>query len=457
MSLTAQRTSPSASSEPPVVVVGGGLSGLAAAVELTSLRIPVLLLEQKNRLGGRAYSFVDTETGDAVDNGQHVMIVGYERTLRFLARIGTRHLVTIQKQPLLYLHHPKRGLCEFRLPALPPPFHLIAGILLTNLLSFGDKLRLLRAGWALQHNRVPRELTIEQWLDSLMQSNELKRAFWEPLAISIMNEHIGRASASVFVNALRHAFLAASNNAALVLPRVGLSALFADAAQRFLERAGAQLRLNADVVAVECRADEVTAVRLRDGKAVACSAAILAVPHYEAGSLLPESLRDEALESMHSVPNTPIVSIHLWFKEDVMKYDFVGLIDRRVQWVFDRRRITMDRKGAGHVSCVISGADEFLDLSNEELVRIAVEDLRTLHRRVSEPLHALVIREKRATFSCTPQAERLRPAEHTRARNLFLAGDWTDTGLPATIEGAIVSGERCAHLAARTWNERRVR
>lgn len=442
------RSTHSVSSDLPAAVIGGGLSGLAAAVELSLHNIPVVLFEQKNKLGGRAYSFVDTETGDTIDNGQHVMIAGYDRTLRFLERIGTRNLVTIQQQPLLYLHHPKRGLCEFRLPPLPPPLHLLTGILLTNLVSFRDKVRLLRAGVTLQWGRRSAEGTIEDWLDALGQSDELKRSFWEPLAISIMNEHIARASANVFVHALRRAFLAAWKNAALVLSRVGLSELYGEPAGRFLQSRGASIRLNTDVVGLECQDGSVVAVRLRDGTLVQCRCAILGVPHYRASELVPEAARDEVLARMASVPNTPIVSIHLWFKDEFMKHEFVGLIDRRIQWVFNKHGTVGGTSASAYVSCVISGAEQYVDRSNDELVRIAVEDLRTLHSRVGEPVHALVIREKRATFSCTPEAERLRPENTTRLRNLFLAGDWTNTGLPATIEGAVLSGERCARLAA---------
>lgn len=446
MSHTAPHSTPSRSSNEPVVIVGGGLSGLAAAVELSSLAIPVLLLEQKPRLGGRAYSFRDETTGEAIDNGQHVLIAGYERTMRFLDRIGTRHLLRVQSQPLLYLHHPSRGLCEFRLPPLVPPLHFLAGILSTNLLTVRDKMRLLRAGMSLQH--VPAEhdrRTIAQWLDAQGQSEELKRSFWEPLAISIMNEHVAHAAAKVFVQALRHAFLAGVKNAALALPCVGLSELYVDAAWSFVVRHGGRVHVNARVVGLERQHHGVCGVVLRDGQRVSCSAVVVAVPHHDITDLLPD---DETLRRFSLVPSTPIVSIHLWFPHDVMKHEVVGLIGRRVQWVFNKRKIAREEHPTGHISCVISGAEEFVELSNQQLIRLAVEDLRTLHARFPEPTHAVVIREKRATFACTPDADRLRPSHRTSWANVFLAGDWTDTGLPATIEGAILSGERSAHLVA---------
>lgn len=443
----------SPSAEPlPVVIVGGGLSGLAAAVELVSYRIPVTLLEQKPKLGGRAYSFLDAATGDSVDNGQHVMIAAYDRTMAFLDRIGTKHLVSIQRQPVLYLHHPERGLCEFRLPRLPSPFHLAAGVLTSNLFPLPDKLRLLRAGLSIQSASSDRSLanaTIEQWLTALGQSAEVKQSFWEPLAIAIMNEHIANASAAVFVRALRRAFFARAMNAALVLARVGLSELFVENAIRFILDRGGDVRANADVSDIVWESGVARAVKLRNGASVPCAALILAVPHYRIEELLPIPCR-EISPAVTTAASTPIVSIHLWFDAEFFRHEFVGLVGRRVQWVFNRTRIAGGERGnrASHLSCVISAGREFVDMTNEQLIAIALEDLRSVYGATPrEAVHAVVIREKRATFSCTPAVERVRPDHATGVPNLFLAGDWTNTGLPATIEGAIVSGENCAKLA----------
>ena len=207
----------------PVVVVGGGLSGLAAAVHLTSHGVPVLLLEQRNKPGGRAYSFIDETTGTVIDNGQHVLIAGYTRTMEFLGTIGTRDRLTVQSSPELRFHHPERGFCTFRLPHLPSPLNLVGGLLATDLFSAADKFRLMRAGRALGAYSSERDgnMTVEGWLDSLGQSPETKQSFWEPLAVAIMNEHIGVASALVFVRALRTAFLSGPVPRRLPFPRSG--------------------------------------------------------------------------------------------------------------------------------------------------------------------------------------------------------------------------------------------
>ncbi len=433
----------------PVVVVGGGLSGLAAAVSLSFRRIPVILLEQRNSPGGRAYSFLDGATGTVIDNGQHVLIAGYSRTMEFLGTIGARDLVAVQPAPELLFHHPVRGFCVFRLPLLPAPFHLLAGVIATRLFSPADKLRMLRAGLALTSSR-PVSGTVESWLDSLGQSPETKRSFWEPLAVAVMNENIGNASALVFTRALRTAFLSGSRGSALAIPTVGLSELYVEPARAYIENHGGVVRCGADVTGSVAEGGKVSGVHLKEGEAVGCSAVILAVPSYRAAGLLPDALRESGfLARASSIPLSPIVSVHLWFENDVMRQDVLGVVGRRIQWVFNRRKISREKEGGGHLSVVISAARAFVGLENDDLTRIALEDLRSVFGAgIGHPTHAVVIREKRATFSCAPDIEPLRPGPITPLPNLFIAGDWTDTGYPATIEGAIRSGQRCADLAA---------
>jgi squalene-associated FAD-dependent desaturase len=447
----------------PVVIVGAGLSGLSAGVTLTSGHIPVLLLEQKPSPGGRAYSFTDRTTGDVVDNGQHLLIAGYERTLQFLKTIGTLDRLSIQPRPEILFHHPERGFRRLRLPLLPSPLHFVWGIMTLDLLSVADRLQLLQAGRTIagfsDATAGPlHDLTVRQWLDLEGQSVECIRSFWEPLAVSIMNERIDAASAVVLVRSLRAAFLSGPRSAALAVATVGLSDLYADAAVEFIRSGGGDVRCGVDVAGLRVQDNAVAGVLARDGTEFPAAAVVLAVPSNRIAGLLPESvLKITTLAAFAENPAAPIVSIHLWFERDFMPHDLVGVIGRRVQWVFNRRRIAPDaQRTDGHVTSVISAAYDFVSSSNEDLVRIACGDLRQMYGiAVPPPIHALVIREKRATFSLTPAIERLRPDQRTTLENLFLAGDWTSTGFPATIEGAIVSGERCAALVAASLGDQK--
>jgi squalene-associated FAD-dependent desaturase len=438
----------------PAVVIGGGLSGLAAGVHLAARGIPVLLLEQKPHLGGRAYSFVDTTTGETVDNGQHLLIRGYAATMRLLETLGTMRLLTMQRAPELVFHHPLRGFRSFHLPSFPSPLHVLVGVLASDLFTATDKVSVLRAGWFIRRCRGEAEhqladLTVAAWLAAQGQSDEVIRSFWEPLAVSIMNEHVSSASALVFVHSLRTAFLEHHTNAALAIPTVGLSDLYANPARDFIVRWGGRVHCSSRVAKLTAEQDHVTRVVLHDGSSVDASAVILALPPPEARAVLPPQVASQGfLSSNTGISFSPIVSVHLWFRREVMHHDVVGLIGRTTQWVFNRRRLAPDGTEGGHISATISAAHEIVGQTLEEIVSLVMHDVRSAFgEQMPEPWHALVIREKRATFSPTPAAERLRPDQKTPLGNLFLAGDWTNTGYPATIEGAVISGERCAALA----------
>jgi len=269
--------------------------------------------------------------------------------------------------------------------------------------------------------------------------------------VSIMNERTTRASALLFSRVLRQAFLEDWRSASVAIPTVGLSELYAAPAKAFIERNGGTVRCNADVEAVNASDREATGVVLRGGETVPCSACILSVPSDRVHALLPEVLRQAGyLASLDKLPVSPIVSVHLLFPKNFTTHSFFGLIARRVQWVFNKSILNAEQGPGGHVSAVISAAHDFVSLTNDDLVRIAVEDLRAVFgTAVDAPRHAVIIREKRATISPSPEAEPMRPAYTTPFRNLFLAGDWTATGLPATIEGAIVSAESCVTAVSR--------
>jgi hydroxysqualene dehydroxylase len=431
----------------PVIVVGAGCAGLACAVRLASRGSSVVLLEQRPRAGGRCWSFRDAESGEMIDNGQHLLVAGYRRTLAFLETVGTRRLLAIQKTPGLLFHHPERGFHRLELPPLRAPMHLFAGVARYGMLGPADRLRLLRGGMALRSSSSRAAGgTVSAWLEEAGQSAETRRCFWDPLTIAVMNETPDRAAAEPFLRALRTAFLASPGGAALAVPQTGLSELFVDPAIAWLHEHGVPPRCQADVAAPVINGGRVTGVRLRDGTTIDGSAVVLAVPWHAAAALLDGTgILDPVWRDAEA---SVIVSVHLWYPEDFLPAEPVGIIGRTAQWVFNRRAVLRERGRGGHGSVVISAARGIVELSNEEIIARVGGDLQAVFGGAPLPARALVIREKRATPSLTPALEPLRPPHRTSYGNLFLAGDWTATGLPATIEGAIQSGEDCADLAA---------
>jgi uncharacterized protein with NAD-binding domain and iron-sulfur cluster len=296
-----------------------------------------------------------------------------------------------------------------------------------------------------------KDKTINEWLAMHNQSAGVRESFWEPLAISIMNERPAAAAALPFARALRDAFLGSWEGGRLAVPRVGLSQLYVDQAREFILRKGGSIHCNADVAEVCFNREQVSGVSLKDGQFFPCSALILSVPPYRIPSLIhQEVLGRISLTRVEEFEYSPILSTHLWFERDVMDIDFVGLIRKTTQWVFNKRRLLCEKGDGGHLSTVISAAHDLVTESNDEIIHITLDDLRSVFgSHLPKLVHGIVVREKRATVSITPSLNAIRPSQKTAIPNFFLAGDWTQTGYPATIEGAVLSGQRCAELAAR--------
>ncbi len=440
---------------PDVIIVGGGVSGLAAAVRLSGAGARVTLLEQAQKLGGRCYSFRDPATGDIVDNGQHVLVGAYHRTLAYLETIGTRQFLTTEKG--ITFADPSEGRAVLRFPRLPAPFHVASGLLSFRLLPIADRWGCVRVGrhlraWSEATERSLASQSVDIWLSSLGQSESARRVLWDPFCVSVMNERPESASALLFARSLRRAFFGVRDDAAVLIPTIGQSELYVEPACRLLLGAGARIIAGTEVDRITLERGKATGVRLADGTLMASGSVIAAVPpHALARMVPPEAAKAAPFDSLGAFASSPIVSVHLWFDREILDVDFIGLIGQDVQWVFNRRRITGGGSTAGYLSALISGAYRQVDLAKEELVELAIRDIASVAPECARArlLSSLVIKEKRATFSATAGAERLRPSAATPIGGFFLAGDWTDTGLPATIEGAITSGETAAARVVR--------
>ncbi|OYT72077.1 MAG: hypothetical protein CFK52_06190 [Chloracidobacterium sp. CP2_5A] len=427
------------------IVIGGGFAGLSAATALAEQGARVLALERRPRLGGRAYSLRDETTGDAVDNGQHLMMGCYRETLRFLERIGSRHLARAFDAPRVDFLSPD-GAASFVCPPLPAPFHMLAGLLRLGSLSLGDKLGTLRVGWSLRRAKRDyraryAEATVADWLRECRQSPRMRERFWDPLVIATLNEPPERAAATLLMRVLHQGFGGSFDDSKMVVSTVGLSELYVEQARRFLEARGGAVRLQSSVKALQVERGRFRGVALTNGESVAAEACISSAPPQDvakyAGALAPTAAH---------LTSSPIVSVNLWFDRPIFDAPFVGLIGTTMQWAFDKRAFTTPTSGLRHLALVVSAARQIAHLPAKDLVSLALDDLRRVTSKVNSArlAHARVIKERQATFSATPAAEKLRPQHETSVEGFYLAGDWTDTGLPATIESAVVSGHACA-------------
>ncbi len=442
-----------------VAVIGGGFAGLSAAAELAARGFAVALFEARPRLGGRAYSFRDEESGEVVDNGQHALMGCYRDTLAFLDRIGAASKLTRQPNLRVSMVHPQRGAGTIAAASLPSPLHLLAGLVRYRLLTPAERCNALFAGlriMAMRRRQDPRlrEWTVAELLRALGQSVNARASFWYPVAIATLNESPDRAAAVLFAEVLKRAFFQSRDDSQFVLPNVGLSEFYTEDARRYVEARGGRVELKAQVTALAIVEGRVTGLRLRDGHYIETDACVSAVPPKTLATFLPDTLRHRCgLEELDRFETSPIISAHLWFDRPVLPEAFVGLVGRTTQWLFDRSQLTgRSENGTGRhaVSAVISAGRDIVDWPSARIADQVITDTRALlpSARAAQVLQSVVVKEKQATISPSPAAERLRPGAVTPLDNFFLAGDWIGTGLPPTIESAVCSGRRAAELVA---------
>ncbi|HEX4210190.1 MAG TPA: hydroxysqualene dehydroxylase HpnE [Candidatus Binataceae bacterium] len=444
-----------------VVVVGGGLAGLSAGVALADAGFRVALLESKPALGGRACSFTDDTTGDLVDNGQHVMMGCYRATLAFLDRLGTSDQLIVQADLAIEMLDGPARRAVLKTSPLPGPLHMTGAILGYRHLTLGERLRAMTGGLRLMRKwkRDPQRLrqkTVSDVMDELGQGDRARRCFWYPLAIATLNESPQFASAGLLAAVLERAFFARRTDSAFLYSKLGLSDLYCPSATDIIEKADGVVACRSIVETIEFEGGQAVAARLRDGARLQAANFVIAVPPERLLQLLPEGAVAEPffapLANLHS---SPIICVHLWLDREVTDSAFTGFIGTTTQWLFNKRRIFAAHGSAhpGYLSFVISGARDLAERSSDDLLQIVLDDLHAMIPASREAcvVKALVLKEKHATIAPDPASDLSRPPVTTPIPNVFLAGDWIQTGLPATIESAVIAGNAAARaIVART-------
>ena len=430
--------------DPDVIVIGGGFAGLSAATALADVGLRVLVVEARPQLGGRASTFRDPRTGERIDNGQHVLAGCYDETLRFLRRIGNAHALRRPSTLQVAMIDKAGARHELRLPPLPSPVHLLAGVLAWRELSWTERLAALRVGPTLLRGASDgNNETVRQWLTRHGQPARLCELFWEPLALATLNQSIDQAAAGPFLTVITRMLGGGASAATILLPAVMLHDLYVVPSETFLTARGSDVRAGkpARVIFDGDRVSQVTV----GGDTFTARVVIAAVPWFALGELFadPPPALAPVLKTAATLASSPIVTVNVWFDRPVIDDDFIGLPDRAFQWVFDKQRIVGE--AFSHLSLVSSGAESIVALDNDTLSRRALDDLASALPavRTASVRHVSIVREKRATFSLSPSMPP-RPPTTTAVDGLLLAGDWIDTGLPATIESAVVSGHRAA-------------
>ncbi len=409
---------------PRVKIVGGGLAGLSAGVALGSLGWEVDLYESKPFLGGRATSFPvrpDEPDSERIDNCQHVLLRCCDNLLDFYRRCGVADKIRFYDE--LYFVRPGGAVDTLRRGVLPYPAHLVGSFLKFGFLSWKEKLALAADLRALQKRHGDAELenmTMAEWLLSRKVSRNTYQRFWQPILVSALNEEPDRASAHAAFQVFAEGLLGSRTSYEMGVPAVPLAELYDGAGD------SVRVHLRARVERIDATSDEADVY-------------VSAVPYDRVGALLPE------LElNVEPFKHSPITGVHLWFDRPITELPHAVLLDRTMQWMF--------RKSETYVQCVVSASRDLLTMSRGDIIELACRELEEFFPAVAEAklVRSHVVKEARATYSITPGLTAFRPAAETSYSNVFLAGDWTDTNWPATMEGAVRSGYRAAEAAARS-------
>jgi squalene-associated FAD-dependent desaturase len=432
---------------PHVVVVGGGLAGIAAAVALAESGVRLTLLEARPRLGGATYSF--ERDGLILDNGQHVFLRCCSAYQGLLERLGQSGKVILQDRFEIPVLDPAGRTARLRRDRLPGPLHLTRALATYPLLSFAERLRAARACLALGRldtgDPELDRIRLGDWLAGQGQTPHARRVLWDLFVVATLNIAGDDAPLGLAAKVMQTALLDRASAADIGIPAVPLGELHGRAARLLLERRGATVRVGARVCAVRAVRGGGFGVGL-DGTELAADGVVIAVPPTEAARIVPPQAAPEAAR-WAELGTSPIVNLHVVYDRPVMRLPFVAAVNSPVQWVFDRTGPAGLAEGQ-YLAVSLSAADAYLECRTAELREEFLPALAELFpsMRQSWVRDFFVTRQRQATFRQVPGTRMLRPAAASRLPGLALAGAWTDTGWPDTMEGAVRSGLTAARL-----------
>ncbi len=426
-----------------VAVIGGGLAGLSAASALADSGYHIELFERRPYLGGRASSYELPGTGEVVDNCQHVLLGCCTNLIDFYRRLGVDQQIRWYDEITFILPGGKSS--TLKPGALPAPFHAAPSFLDSTVLDLKDKMAIARAMLALVPG-LPNDNgeTFETWLKRHGQTRQAIRRFWEPVLVSALNEDLNRISVSYAALVFRDSFLKSAEAGRMGVPAVPLSQLYGTAAQ-YIEARGGKVHLRAPVDSFRAEGDQVRLCV--GGEEIAADYAVLATPFNGIEKLLPDARELQSLrEQARSFESSPITGVHLWFDREITPLEHAVLLERTIQWMFHKSKILATRRDSAqqgsYLELVVSSSKTLVDKPRQEIIDLAIRELAEFFPTVREATltKATVVKEIHATFAPSPGSDAYRPSHTSPWPRLFLAGDWTATGWPATMEGAVRSG-----------------
>lgn len=426
-----------------VTVIGGGWAGLAAAVSLSQHGCSVTVIEASRQLGGRARAI---QFGDnQVDNGQHIMLGAYCRLLEYLDLIGVEENKVLRRLPL-DLKFGNRNSTRFHLraPKLPAPAHLLFGLLGAKGLKLFDRFAVLKVviSMRLSSFKLPEDIPLKTYLEQHGQTKNNMLFLWQPLCISVLNTPIETASTELFLNVIRDAFFGKNSDSDMLLPIGHLNACFPDPAMEYIEAKDGAISLGERVESITIENDAIKSINTKKGVSEVSNIVIATSPEHAHTILKDHKQLDDITNVLGSLKSLPITTLYLRYPEPVsLDRDFTGFLNCHTQWLFDRDRLTGD---ACVLAAVISGPGEHMNMSVDELTKAITREISEQYPDFPEPVETKLVREKMATLDSSVGINNKRIQNKTPVKGLWIAGDYTNTGYPSTLEGAVRSGFSCA-------------
>ena len=428
----------------PISIVGAGWAGLTAAVQLCKAGIPVNVFEAGTTAGGRARDVQLKRL--SLDNGQHLFIGAYTHILDTLTTVGIDVDAAFDRQPLslqlLDKNHHRYNLSATQLPA---PLHLLSGLFTNNGFSIKHRYQIARLSLQFFHNpnSIAPQRTVQDWLGQHGQDIELIKTLWEPICLATLNTSIKKSSARIFLRVLKDTFLYKKEHSDLLFPTKTLSKLFVEPCVDYINKNGGKVYFNKRVTGLAIDNRKIKGLRFED-KGIKTDEVILAIPPNHCHTLTkPHTEVRELANNLAQFKYEPITTVYLQYPREIqLEQPMLGLLGTTSQWIFDRRACHQP----GLMAVVMSSSGHHMDLEREQLADLVKKEISNQFPHWPPAKSAMVIREKRATFCCDTHVEALRPEAQTQLHGLWLAGDYTDTGYPATLEGAAKSGHDCAKL-----------
>jgi squalene-associated FAD-dependent desaturase len=451
------------STNPTVAIAGGGLAGLAAGCALAEAGFRITLFEKRPYLGGRASSYQHPGTGEVVDNCQHVLLGCCTNLLDFYRRAGVEDKIRWYEK-LTFLEPGGRA-SVIAPSALPAPLHTAPSFLKADCLSFRDKLGISRA-MAVLAPFAPADRG-ESFLDWLIRHGQTDQAidrFWKTILVSALNEELDQVSVPYAAQVVRESFLKSSAAGRMGIPTVPLTELYSTAGD-YIRTRGGEIQLRVGVESFRCQGFEVFVTA--NGQEQKFDYLLLAVPFDALRRILPDTPAAAPLvTALGNFTTSPITGIHLWFDRQVSDLDHAVLLDRTIQWMFHKSRLIDARNtesrtdgGGSYIELVVSCSRSLVEKPKAEIVELAIREAQEFFPGAPDAvlLKSTVIKEVHATYSPRPGIEPYRPKPDTAWPRVFLGGDWTATGWPATMEGAVRSGYLAAEALARFANGKNTR